>query len=173
MCWWKWNFKRNLDASKAWQDSDIPSRIIKENADIFIEFLHSSFNNLTYQSEFPPILKLANISPVFKKGDRNFKENYRLVSILSNISKIFEWCIFCQISSFMDSYLSKQQCGFRRGYSKQYCLFVMLGKWKNAVDKGKFFGALLTDLFKAFDYFSHSVESETTRLWLRLTGTKT
>ena len=66
----------NLDASKACQDSDIPSRIIKENADIFTDILHSSFNNSIYQSEFPSILKLANITPVFKKGGRNSKENY-------------------------------------------------------------------------------------------------
>ena len=71
-----------LDASKACQDSDIPSRIIKENADIFTDILHSSFNNSIYQSEFPSTLKLANITPVFKKGDRNSKENYRPVSIL-------------------------------------------------------------------------------------------
>ena len=72
----------NLDASKACQDSDIPSRIIKENADMFTDTLHSSFNSLIYQSEFPTIRKLANITPVFKKGDRNSKENYRPVSIL-------------------------------------------------------------------------------------------
>ena len=67
----------NLDASKACQDSDIPSRNIKENADIFTDILHFSFNNSIYQSEFPSILKLANIAPVFKNGDRNSKENYR------------------------------------------------------------------------------------------------
>ena len=49
----------NLDASKACQDSDIPSRIIKENVDIFTDFLHCSFSNLIHQSEFPSILKLA------------------------------------------------------------------------------------------------------------------
>ena len=65
----------NLDASKACQDLDIPSRIIKEYADIFTDFLHSSFNNSIYQSEFPSILKLANIIPDFEKGDRNSKEN--------------------------------------------------------------------------------------------------
>ena len=118
----------NLDASKTCQDSDITSKIIKENPDIFADILHSSFNNSIYQSEFPSILKLANITPVFKKGDRNSKENYRPVSILSNISKIFEQCMFRQISSFMDSYLSKQQCGFRKGYSPRYCLLVMLEK---------------------------------------------
>ena len=65
--------------------------------------------------------------------------------------------MFCQISSFADSYLSEQQCGFRKGYSPQYCLFVMLKKCKNTLDKGKCFGALLTDLSKAFDCLSHKL----------------
>ena len=67
-----------------------------------------------YQSEFPSIRKLANITPVSKKGARNLKENYRPVSILSNTSKTFEQCMFCQISSFMDSCLLKQQCGLQQ-----------------------------------------------------------
>ena len=74
------------------------------------------------QSEFPSILKLANLTSVFKKGDRNSKENYRRVSLLSNISKVFEQSMFCQLSIFMDSYLSNQRCGFRIGYGPQYCL---------------------------------------------------
>ena len=64
---------------------------------------------------------------------------------------------FVKFPRFMDSYLSKQQCGFRKGYSPQYCLLMMLGKWKNAVDKGKRFGELLTDLSKAFDCLSHEL----------------
>ena len=48
------------------QDSDIPSGIITENADIFTDFLYFSFNNSTFQSEFQSILKLANTTPVFK-----------------------------------------------------------------------------------------------------------
>ena len=59
---------------------------------------------------------------------------------------------FRQISNFIDFYLSKQQCGFRKGYSPQYCLLVMLEKCKNA--EGKCFGALLTDVSKAFDCLS-------------------
>ena len=90
-------------------------------------------------------------------GYRNSKENYRPASILSNISKIFERCMFRQISSFMDSYLSKQRCGFRKGYSPQYCLLVMPEKWKNTVDEGKCFRVLLTDLSKAVDSLSHEL----------------
>ena len=53
--------------------------------------------------------------------------------------------------------LSKVQCGFRKGFSAQHCLLAMLEKWKAAVDNKKTFGALLTDLSKAFDCLSHDL----------------
>ena len=58
---------------------------------------------------------------------------------------------------FIDPLLSKFQCGFRKGYGAQDCLLAMLENWKNEVDKGKVFGALLTDLPKAFDCLSHEL----------------
>ena len=80
----------NLDASKTWQDTDVPTKILKENTDSFADFLHTSFNEFVKKSEFSSVLKLANITPVFKKGERECKNNYRPVSIFSNVSKIFE-----------------------------------------------------------------------------------
>ena len=59
------------------------------------------------------------------------------------------------MSVYFDKFLSDQHCGFRKEYSTQHCLLNLLEKWKNSVDKGKFFGALLTDLSKAFDCFDH------------------
>ena len=106
----------NLDTSKACQDTDVTTKIRKENADIFADFLHTSFNEFVKKSEFPSVLKQANITPVFKKGERDYKHNYRPVSILSNVSKIFERIIFRQISNYMDSFFSKYQCGFRKGF---------------------------------------------------------
>ena len=146
-----------LETSKACLDTDIPTKIVKGNADIFTNIRASNFNDSIEKFNFPSILKYATITPVFKKGDRNSKDNYRPVSILPNISKIFERCIFRQLSNYMDQFLSKFQCGFRKGYSTQYCLLSMLEKWKSAVDKGKSFGALLTDLSKAFDCLSHKL----------------
>ena len=55
----------------------------------------------------------------------------------------------------MLEFLSKYQCRFCKSYSTQYCLLAMLEKWKSSVDKGKSFGALLTDLSKAFDCLSY------------------
>ena len=127
------------------------------NAGISAKVLVSNFNDAIEKSNFPSILKNATITPVFKKGDRNSKDNYRPVSILPDISKIFERCIFRQLSNFMDQFLSKYQCGYRKGYSTQYRLLGVLEKWKSAVDKGKSFVALLTVLSKAFDCLSHEL----------------
>ena len=65
--------------------------------------------------------------------------------------------MFRQMTQFMDKYFSKFQCGFRKGYSVQHCLVALIEKWKLAYDKGKSFGALLTDLSKAFDCLPHKL----------------
>ena len=57
----------------------------------------------------------------------------------------------------MESFLSKYQCGFRKGFSTQHYLLFMFEKWKRTVDNGKVFGILLTDSSKAFDYLSHEL----------------
>ena len=107
-------------------------------------FLLIIFNQSVANSIFPSSLKYADITPVFKKGYRNLSDNYRPVSILSNISKIFERCIFQQTSKCMEPLLSKYQRGFRKGYSTQYCLLAMLEKWKSSVDRGSLFGDCLS-----------------------------
>ena len=60
----------NLDASKSCQDTDVLTKIIKENADIFADFIHPEINTPINKNEFPFILKLADVIPVFKKGSR-------------------------------------------------------------------------------------------------------
>ena len=108
-------------------------------------------------STFPAALKLAHITPAFKKGSKNSKENYRPISILPNISKIYERCMYKQMSDYLGNFFSKFQCGFRQGISAQHCLLAMIEKWKNSVDKGKTFGALLTDISKTFDCLPHDL----------------
>ena len=100
---------------------------------------------------------MADVTPLHKKGKKDLQENYRPVSILPVFSKVFERSMFAQMSSFFDNFLSKQQCGFRKGYSTQQCLLALLEKWKRAVDSGQMFGALLTDLSKAFDCLDHEL----------------
>ena len=106
---------------------------------------------------FPPDLKLADVTPLYKNKSKNSKDNYRPVSILSNISKIYERGLYHQIQVFFESILSKSQCGFGRGYNAQHCLMTLIEKWKKSVDNGGAFGALFTDLSQAFDCLSHEL----------------
>ena len=71
------------------------------------------------------------------------------------MSKVVERSIFKEISSFFYDIFSKYQYGFRKGFSTQQCLLALLEKWMRSIDRGKVFGALLTDLSKAFDCLNH------------------
>ena len=146
-----------LDVSKAIQESDIPVKIITANENFFAEAICFYFNKSLENGKFLNCLKLANITPVFKQGPRTSKNNYRPVSIVSAFSKIFERLLSRQLSEFFDNILSKFQSGFRKGYGTQHCLLLMLEIWKEATDNNKAFGALLTDLSKAFDCLSHDL----------------
>ena len=120
-----------LSSKKAVQETDIPVKILKENADFFAEHICRQFIEAICSSKFPATFKFANVT-VFKKDNRNQKDNYRLVSILPIISKIFEKLVCRQLSNHFDNIFSKFQCGFRKGFSAQHCLLLMIDKWKSS-----------------------------------------
>ena len=109
----------NLNRNKTSQNSDMPTKVIKKNSNIFSSFLCTNFNSSIKTSKFPQCLKLADVTPLYKKGKNDQKENYRPESNLSNLSKIFERCIFKYRSQFFESTLSNHQCGIRKGLSTQ------------------------------------------------------
>ena len=146
-----------LDNKKSCQEFDIPVKIIKDNIDVFSNFLYNHFNNSLFNSEFPSEFKKADVIPIFKKKDQSNKENYRPISILPNLSKVYERCIYDQIYKYFDKIFSPSQCGFRKGYSAQNCLLVMIENWRNSLDKGEYSGAIMTDLSKDFDCLSHDL----------------
>ena len=97
----------NLDTNKAIQNTDIPTKLIKENSDIFANFIFENLNNCISHSIFPTSMKNAIITPVHKKGPKTSKDNLRPVSILPNISKIYERVMFKQMPEFFEPILSK------------------------------------------------------------------
>ena len=108
-------------------------------------------------SVFPVSLKQTDIKRIHKKDSRSDKENYRPVSILPNLSKIYERCLYTQMNKYFDPILSKYQFGFRKGYSAQQCLLTMIEKWRASLDQNGTCAALLTDLSKAFDCLPHDL----------------
>ena len=148
---------KNLKANKATQNTDFLTKLIKENSDIFADFIFENLDDSISQSVFPSALKLVNITPVRKKDSKSKKDHYRPISVLPNISKIYERFVFKQISEYFEQFFSKYQCGFRKGFSAQHSVLSMLEKWKSAVDNKKVFGAPLMDLSKVFDCQSYDL----------------
>ena len=153
-----------LKSKKASQKADIPIKIVKENVDIISHFLYHDFNNSLscrcYQfvvNSFPTGMIYADVTPIHKKDDKTDKTNYRLISILPNLSKVYERLMYIQISPYFDSVLTKFQCGFRKGFNAQHCLLTMVEKWRKTPDEGGETGAVLTDLSKAFDCVDHNL----------------
>ena len=106
--------------------------------------------------KIPDTFKRADVTPIFKKGNDNEKENYRPVSMLSTFSKVFEKLLFEQINDRMQSKFSKHLTGFRKNHSTQNALVVMIEKWKTILNKKLKVGARFMDLPKAFDTLDHS-----------------
>ena len=132
---------QNNDSSKAYQKANVPPIILKDNADIRVIIIRSDLN-VFIEVHFPQKLKNADITPLFKKTDRLLKSNYRPVSILPTLSKIYEKILYQQMYQYFDSIFSKYLSGFRKGHSTQHCLLFMLEKLKKALDNGLCTGIL-------------------------------
>ena len=143
--------------SKTTQLEGIPTKIVKENLNIFATFLAKDKNKCIRKGEFPDKLKTADIKPAFKRGGKIDKSNYQPVSILPILTKVYEKCLYKQIKNYMENILSNFQCGFRKGFNTQQYLISVIEKAKRIMDKGRNFSALLTDLSKVFNCLPHDL----------------
>ena len=135
----------------------IPARILKENRDIFASFLMETFNNSLLQKMFPEDLKLGDITSLFKNDAAIKKRNYRPITVLSALSKVFERFLYAQMIGFTDTFLVSYLYGFRKGFNTQHALLRLMDTCKNSLDKKGVVGALLMDLSKAFDCIDHEL----------------
>ena len=135
---------------------DIPTNILKECNFTFstlADWINKSFEN----GAFPDCLKEANVTPIFKKDDPLDKENYRPVSILPLLSKVFEKLIYKQLSNYTESFLSSILCGFWKAHNTQHALFKLLHSWQKELDQKGFVGTILMDLSKGYDCIPHDL----------------
>ena len=127
------------------------------SSEVSADTLHNLFNDMLKTGNFPNNLKVADITPVFKKKNPFHKVNYRPVSVSPSISKVFEKLMQKQISGYINNYLSPYLCGYRKGFSSQQALMSLIENWKRVLDKKGFGGAVLMDLSKAFHPIKHDL----------------
>ena len=148
---------KSLNGKKATSFNNIPTKLLKYTFDICGPTLNNIWCDAVMHCTFPNKLKIADITPIFKTGDNTRANNYTPISILPVVSKIFERIMQRQINSYVEKFLSPFLCGYRKGYSTQIALTVMIEKWKEMIDNHGYSGAVLMDLSKAFDMLNHDL----------------
>ena len=149
----------SLSNKKAKRVGDIDTFYVKISKHIISPLLCKLFNFAITQGIYPNALKLAEVIPIYKKGDVNNVNNYRPISILSQFNKIFEKLISCRLTQFLEKFnlLSDHQFGFRKNYSTAYAINNIYDKIIKNIDKDQFSCCLFLDLSKAFDTVDHNI----------------
>ena len=152
-------YLHNISANKATGLDGIPSCFVIDSASVIVCPLTHAINLSIIQGVVPDDLKSARGVPHFKKNDKTEVGNYRPVSILSIISKVFERVVYDQIEGFLDQkkLLYKFQSGFRSRFSTDTCLIHLTDFIKFQMDKGHYVDMVLLDLQKAFDTVDHNI----------------
>ena len=135
----------------------IPVQVLQSNVNICCPVITRCINGALQKCEFPSELKLADIVPIHKKAETTLKSNYRPISLLPTVSKLFEKIMFAQINAFFQDKFFAILCGFRKGHSTQHALLNLLQNWQSYLDKGEIVGTLLMDLSKAYDCIPHDL----------------
>lgn len=149
----------SLQDDKAHGPNSILTKLLKLVSPSCSEVLSSIFNSCLTAGIYPTCLKTANVVPVFKKNSPLDPSNYRPISLLSNINKIFEKTLHSRLTSFLEKHscLYSLQFGFRKGYSTSHAVLHLTELIRDAIDKGGFACGVFLDLQKAFDTVDHSI----------------
>ena len=139
-----------LDTNKS-SSGDIPTKIIDEAKDVLCPYLTDCINTAINNCCFPEMLKESYVTPIHKNKDTTQKVNYRPISVLQSIAKVFERIKFDQMYQYFANILSTLLSGFRKGYSTQHALVRVIESWKKCLDSSGIVGTILMDLSKAYD----------------------
>ena len=139
--------------------NDIPVHIYKNIADIIAPLLKVLINESIQSGNFPDILKIARVIPLHKSGSKKEVNNYRPISILPVISKIFEKVMSSRIVSFFEKFnlFSPNQFGFRSKRSTTDAILRFIDEGYNAWNDKKVLLSIYLDFSKAFDTIDHDL----------------
>ena len=117
------------------------------------------FNTSIESNLFLDKWRIARITPIFTEGDRACKENYRPISVLPVVARLFEKLIFDQLYNYLNinNLIYWGQSAYRKFHSTVTCLIKNTDKWYTGMDKGCISGTVFIDLKKAFDTVDHAI----------------
>ncbi|KAK4813457.1 hypothetical protein QYF61_006248 [Mycteria americana] len=149
----------HLDTHKSMGPDEIHPRVLKELAEELTKPLSIIYQQSWLSGEVPADWRLANVTPIFKKGRKEDPGNYRPVSLTSVPGKLMEQIILSAITRHVENNqgIKPSQHGFRKGRSCLTNLISFYDKVTRLVDEGKAVDVVYLDFSKAFDTVSHSI----------------
>ena len=153
------NLLRNIDEKKATGLDMIPSKLLKMAASIVTPSLTAIFTKSIITGIYPTEWKMARVTPVFKKGEKSDLNNYRPISVIPVVSKVFEKIVYDQLYQYLNDnqLLSSCQSGFRSLHSTLTALLEATNSWSVSIDNGFLNGVVFIDIKKAFDTIDHEI----------------
>ena len=153
------NLLEDINPTKAVGIDNLSGRFLKDGAPVLSKPITQLCNLSIKLSVFPDDCKIAKLKPLYKKGSNVDPKNYRPISLLPLVSKIFEKIVHIQTQEYLDTHqiLYKYQSGFRARHSTDTCLSLLNDKILQGFDVGKLTGMILIDLQKAFDTIDHEI----------------
>ena len=150
---------KTLKNNKAVGPQSIPTKLFKMFSEALSKPLTDLINLSFSKGIFPDVLKLAQVIALFKKGEKTDKNNYRPISLISNVSKILEKLMYKRIYVFLEQKNSfyPYQFGFRHNHSTNFALIEITEQIRKACDEGSYACGVYLDLKKAFDTVNHEI----------------
>ena len=153
------NVIKNLKPKRSSGHDGLSMFLLKQLADLLAEPLAYIINCSLELSVFPEKLKIAKIIPIHKKENPHLIENYRPISLLPAISKIFEKVVHEQLFSYFteNKLFFEHQYGFRKSHSTEHAVLELIDKLILGIDNGNTPITVFIDLSKAFDTLNHQI----------------
>ena len=149
----------NLNDKKSSRRDDIPVKFLKLSKHVISNFLAYIFNKCVLMGTYPSLLKVAKVIPLYKEGPRDECSNYRPISLLMHINKVFEKLIHTRLYNFLqkNKILNSNQYGFRKNSSTAFAIYDLIENKLKNLDQNLITCALYVDLSKAFDTVNHNI----------------
>ena len=148
-----------MSRDKATGIDGIPARFLRDGATEILKPITHIINISISRGKVPSEFKIVRVVPLHKKKSKTDAGNYRPVSILSCLSKVFERIIYHQLSKYLKSknLIYDLQSGFRPSFSTDTTLTYLIDYTRKQMDRGSLTGMVMLDLQKAFDTVDHSI----------------
>ena len=137
----------------------LTNRMLKKEKTKFANKLAPLINESLSAGIFPFVLKRAKVIPIFKKGDKTKMTNYRPISLLPVLSKVFEKVINNQITNHLNTHkiIDENQFGFRSGHSTEDAIAKFVDRIEKELITKKHVVSIYIDVSKAFDSCNHKI----------------